>query len=215
MIDQPQVQDTQPELPRRRSPLARRLAIAGAVIVALIAGVGIGAAANSHSSQLAASQKTVHRLDGQVGTLNQQVGTLKQQLITASQKVATAQNAAATAQTVANTRAAAKYAARMSALQSQQSQVASTQKRLNRQLGAVQASQIGGQSAVYVVGTDMQAGLYHTQGSTDGSNCYFATLNSTNTSDIADNNDFTGPETVQVNSYAFETDGSCTWVKVG
>ena len=208
MISHPQVQDAQPELPRRRSPLARRLAIAGAVIVALIAGVGIAAASNSHSSQLAASQKTVHRLESQIGTL-------KQQLITASQKVATAQNAATTAQTVANTRAAAKYAARMSALQSQQSQVARTQKRLNRQLGAVQASQIGGQSAVYVVGTDMQAGLYHSQGSTDGSSCYFATLNSTDTSNIADNNNFTGPETVQVNSYAFETDGSCTWVKVG
>lgn len=202
MISPSQMQDAQPELPRRRSPLARRLAIAGSVIVALIAGVGIGAASNSHSSQLAASQKTVHRLDGQVSTL-------KQQLITASQKVATAQ-------TVANTRAAAaKYAARMSALQSQQSQVTRTQRRLNRQLGTVQASQIGGQSAVYVVGTDMQAGLYHTQGSTDGGNCYFATLNSTDTSNIADNNNFTGPETVQVNSYAFETDGSCTWVKVG
>lgn len=202
MISPSQMQDAQPELPRRRSPLARRLAIAGSVIVALIAGVGIGAASNSHSSQLAASQKTVHRLDSQVSTL-------KQQLITASQKVATAQ-------TVANTRAAAaKYAARMSALQSQQSQVTRTQRRLNRQLGTVQASQIGGQSAVYVVGTDMQAGLYHTQGSTDGGNCYFATLNSTDTSNIADNNNFTGPETVQVNSYAFETDGSCTWVKVG
>lgn len=202
MISPSQMQDAQPELPRRRSPLARRLAIAGSVIVALIAGVGIGAASNSHSSQLAASQKTVHRLDSQVSTL-------KQQLITASQKVATAQ-------TVANTRAAAaKYAARMSALQSQQSQVARTQRRLNRQLGTVQSSQIGGQSAVYVVGTDMQAGLYHSQGSTDGGNCYFATLNSTDTSNIADNNNFTGPETVQVNSYAFETDGSCTWVKVG
>lgn len=202
MISPSQMQDAQPELPRRRSPLARRLAIAGSVIVALIAGVGIGAASNSHSSQLAASQKTVHRLDSQVSTL-------KQQLITASQKVATAQ-------TVANTRAAAaKYAARMSALQSQQSQVTRTQRRLNRQLGTVQASQIGGQSAVYVVGTDMQAGLYHSQGSTDGSSCYFATLNSTDTSNIADNNNFTGPETVQVNSYAFETDGSCTWVKVG
>jgi hypothetical protein len=193
---------------RHRSPLARRLAIAGAVIVALIAGIGIGAVSNSHSSQLAASQKTVHKLEGQVGTL-------KQQMITASQKVAAAQEAARTAQVTANNRAAAKYAAKMSTLQSQQSQVARTQRQLNRQLGAVQASQIGGESAVYVVGKDMQPGLYHTQGSTDGSNCYYATLNSTNTSDIADNNNFTGPETVQVNSYAFETDGSCTWVKVG
>ena len=194
--------------PRRRSPLARRLTIAGAIIVALIAGIFIGAVSNSHSSQLAASQKTVRKLLGQAGTL-------KQQMTTAGQKVAAAQESARTAQVTADNRAAAKYAAKMSALQSQQSQVARSQRQLNRQLGALQASQIGGESAVYVVGKDMQAGLYHTQGSTDGDDCYYATLNSTDTSDIADNNNFTGPESVQVNSYAFETDGSCTWVKVG
>jgi hypothetical protein len=61
----------------------------------------------------------------------------------------------------------------------------------------------------------MQAGTWHTSGSTDGSQCYYATLNSTDTSNIADNNIFTGPETVQVSSAAFETDGSCVWHKTG
>lgn len=40
--------------------------------------------------------------------------------------------------------------------------------------------------------------------------------NSTNTSDIADNNNFDGPETVNLaGAAAFQISGSCTWYKVG
>lgn len=81
-------------------------------------------------------------------------------------------------------------------------------------MGQLQASQISG-DGVYVVGKDIKAGVYHTNGSGDtGQNdCYFATLNSTDTTDIADNNNFDGAETVNVSSaYAFQTNGPCTWV---
>jgi hypothetical protein len=45
--------------------------------------------------------------------------------------------------------------------------------------------------------------------------CYFATLNSTDTTNIADNNNFDGPETVDVSGvYAFQINGPCTWVLV-
>ncbi len=70
---------------------------------------------------------------------------------------------------------------------------------------------------MYVVGQDIKPGVYHTNGSGDsGANdCYFATLNSTDTSNIADNNNFDGPETVDVSSaYAFEINGPCTWSRV-
>jgi hypothetical protein len=69
-----------------------------------------------------------------------------------------------------------------------------------------------------LVGRDIKAGMYHTNGSgnTGANDCYFATLNSIDTSNIADNNNFDGPETVDVSSaYAFEANGPCTWVKVG
>jgi hypothetical protein len=85
------------------------------------------------------------------------------------------------------------------------------------QMGELQASQISG-DGVYVVGKDIKAGVHHTNGSgNNGANdCSFATLNSTDTSNIADNNNFDGPETVDVSSaYAFEISGPCTWVKVG
>ena len=65
------------------------------------------------------------------------------------------------------------------------------------------------QDGVYVVGTDIPGGAWHTSG---GSQCYEATLNSTNTSDIIDNNNFTGPDTVSLSgAKAFQIGGGCTW----
>lgn len=70
---------------------------------------------------------------------------------------------------------------------------------------------------MYVVGKDIKPGVYHTNGSGDAgqNDCYYATLNSTDTFNIADNNNFDGPETVDVSSaYAFQISGPCTWVRV-
>lgn len=63
---------------------------------------------------------------------------------------------------------------------------------------------------VYVVGQDITAGTWHTAG---GSQCYFARLGSTDTSDILDNNNFSGPETVTLgeSTKAFEINGGCSW----
>ena len=82
----------------------------------------------------------------------------------------------------------------------------------------MQANQISA-SGVYVVGQDIKTGTWHTNGDGLGqagdNACYYATLNSTNTSDISDNNNFDGPETVDLNGvYAFNIDGPCTWVLV-
>ena len=104
-----------------------------------------------------------------------------------------------------------------SSLKQQQTALPRQQRQLKAQLGEVQASQIS-DDAIYVVGKDIKPGVYHTDGSGDtgASDCYFATLNSTDTSNIADNNNFDGPETVDVSSaYAFEINGPCTWSRVG
>jgi hypothetical protein len=76
-----------------------------------------------------------------------------------------------------------------------------------------QATQISS-SGVYVVGQDIASGTWHTagDGGQTGSLCYYALLNSTNTNDIIDNNNFDGPETVDVSgAKAFEINGPCTW----
>jgi hypothetical protein len=83
-------------------------------------------------------------------------------------------------------------------------------------MGNLQANQISSDGVF--VGHDIKAGIWHTNGDNGagGNACYYATLNSTSTSDIADNNSFDGPETVNVNAaYAFEISGPCTWVKIG
>jgi hypothetical protein len=62
---------------------------------------------------------------------------------------------------------------------------------------------------VYVIGTDIPGGTWHTSG---GQQCYEATLNSLSTSDIIDNNNFTGPDTVSLTgAKAFDISGGCTW----
>lgn len=148
-------------------------------------------------------------LQGQAASLNDAVTNWKSQ---AQQATATAQNATA----MADAKAAAAYAARNAALRQQEATVKQQQKAVAAEMGQLQASQISG-DGVYVVGKDIKPGVYHTNGSGDtGQNdCYFATLNSTDTSNIADNNNFDGPETVDVSSaYAFQISGPCTWVLV-
>jgi ABC-type Fe3+-hydroxamate transport system substrate-binding protein len=70
----------------------------------------------------------------------------------------------------------------------------------------------------YVVGTDIQPGIYKTAGPGSSgvpSQCYWAVLNSLNTTDIADNGNIDGPTTIQVNGKALELNGGCTWAKIG
>jgi chaperonin cofactor prefoldin len=194
----------------------------------MLVGVGIGSSANSHAGALASAKSANVSLHGQVSTLHNQVGTVQGQLtatqgqLTAAQ--ARASNAVAAATSAANAKATGAYAARNAALgqqaatlKQQQATLAQQQQSVKAQMGELQASQLSG-DGVYVVGKDIKAGVYHTNGSgnTGADDCYYATLNSTDTSNIADNNNFDGPETVDVSSaYAFQISGPCLWVKVG
>jgi hypothetical protein len=62
---------------------------------------------------------------------------------------------------------------------------------------------------VYVIGSDIPGGTWHSIG---GQQCYEATLGSTDTTNIIDNNNFTGPDTVSLSgAAAFNISGGCTW----
>ncbi len=75
-----------------------------------------------------------------------------------------------------------------------------------------EATQISA-DGVYVVGQDIPGGTWHTSG---GSQCYEATLGSTDTSNIIDNNNFGGPDTVSLaGAKAFQIQGGCTWRQEG
>ena len=220
-VDHGDAEPPLPPLPFWRRRWAKRAGIAVLAVAALLVGVGIGSSANNNAGALASAKSANASLHGQVSTLNSQVSTLQGQLTTAQ---AQAKNAVAAATAAANAKASAAYAARNAALsqkaatlKQQQDTLAQQQQSVKAQMGELQASQISG-DGVYVVGQDIAAGVYHTNGSgnTGATDCYFATLNSTDTSNIADNNNFDGPETVNVSSaYAFQISGPCTWVKAG
>ncbi len=75
-----------------------------------------------------------------------------------------------------------------------------------------EATQISA-DGVYVIGQDIPGGTWHTSG---GQQCYEATLGSTDTSNIIDNNNFTGPDTVSLTgAKAFNISGGCTWRQEG
>ncbi len=179
-------------------------------VVVLLIGIGIG---------VASQQSKINSYKHQVAQLQGQVSTEKADVTSEQAKVSAAQTNAQNAMSTALAQVKAQYKSRFAALQQQQQKVASMKARLNRELGVVAKSTISA-DGVYVVGRDIPAGTYHTSGAganaSPGGECYFATLNSTNTGDISDNNNFNGPETVDVSgAAAFEISGGCTWHKVG
>ena len=215
------IEPVTPPQPHRSHKIRTRLIIGGTIAIALLAGVGIGAAASNNSAALSAANHTVSTQRATIGSLNDRIGALQGD-------VAAAQDQARQATTTATTKAQADYAARNAALDVRSKALDARSKGLDQREraiaateGQLQASQISG-DGVYVVGKDIAAGVYHTNGSgnTGQNDCYLAVLNnSTNTSDvnnIAYNDNFDGPNTVDLTSaYAFETNGPCTWVKVG
>jgi hypothetical protein len=89
--------------------------------------------------------------------------------------------------------------------------VQALQHQLQQEQGVVARNTISA-DGVYVIGKDIASGTYHTTG---GNQCYYATLGSTDTSNILDNNIINGPATVDVSgAYALDISGGCTWVKV-
>jgi cell division septum initiation protein DivIVA len=174
-------------------------------VALFVVGIALGAALNSHSTQIAAQQQQIH-------TLQQNLVTAHMRADSAQSKMAAAQLAANTATATAENKAQAQYASREAAAQK-------LQRQLQHEQGIVQASTISA-DGVYIVAKDVPAGTYHTSGApgggSPGGQCYFATLGSTDTSNILDNNDFNGPETVDLSGvYAFQISGGCTWTKEG
>lgn len=201
-----------PPAPAPRRWPRRAGAIAGGLVI-LLAGVGIGSASASNDTALHAAQHTAFVQTAKVRTLQGQLTAANAKVTADAALVASAQQEARQATAKAQAQARSDYAVRNAALAARAKALHKGQRALARLLGQVMASKVGGESAVYVVGKDMQPGIYHTSG---GGESYYATLSSTSTSDILDNNNFSGPETVDVTgAYAFETDGPAIWFRVG
>jgi hypothetical protein len=183
---------------------------ATAAILGLVVGAVIGAASTSHSSEIASLRRQVSSLGTKLSVAQDNLTSASNAAATARSQAANARAAAASAKTTADAQAKAQYASRMAAANS-------LLHRLRQEQGIQESSTIS-QDGVYVVGKDIPAGTYHTSGAganaSPGGACYFATLSSTNTQDILDNNNFNGPETVSLSgAYAFQISGPCTWAR--
>lgn len=213
-------QETAPA-PKRPRKWPHRLAYGAGAVVLIGIGSAIGATSKTTGVSQAtynASQAHVSSLRGQVASLSGQISTLQGQVNSDNAAVTAAQNKAATAVSKANAAAAQAYASREAALSQKYATYNAQNAALQKEIGNVNASSISA-AGVYVVGKDIKPGTWHTNGDNGvgGNACYFAALNDNSGSinSIANNNNFDGPETVDVSGYyGLQIDGPCTWVLV-
>jgi hypothetical protein len=200
----------QPPKAQRRWP--KRVGMGAALVVALGVGAAIGATGASNTSAVNAANQKLAAAQRQLGTLRSQVSTLQSQATTLHAQYQQAKTSAQNATTIADQKASIAWTTRNAQLDQKAATLKQQQATLNAQTGAVAANTIS-QDGVYVVGRDIKGGTWHTTG---GGQCYYAKLGSTDTSNIIDNNNITGPATVDLGgAYAFDISGGCTWVKIG
>lgn len=203
----PVVPDSQQPPPKAPPPASRRgiKIVAGVVVGLVLLGAGFAAGQAAGRSPIHGYQQQIAQAHRNLTAEQVQLSTEKTDLSTEQGQVQTAQTAAQNAMSTALAQVKAQYKSKLASVQA-------LQRQLRREQGIVQSSTISS-DGVYVIGRDIPAGVYHTSG---GNQCYYATLASTDTSNINDNNNFNGPETVDVSgAYAFQISGGCTWVKIG
>jgi len=198
-----------PSLQKSNKRLIRAAAVVGGLV---LLGGGFAAGLATGRSPISAYQNQVARMRVELRAEQGKLTAEQTKLSTEQVQLQTAQTNAQNAMSTALAQVRAQYKSRLAMVQS-------LQRKLQREQGIVQASTISA-DGVYVVGKDIPQGIYHTSGAPGGGSaggqCYFATLGSTDTSNILDNNNFNGPETVDVSgAYAFQISGGCTWMKVG
>jgi len=180
--------------------------------VALLVGVGIGAAGKKNDTskqddQIKAQAAQIQDLTSKNADLQRQVDDRAAQ--TAADR---AHAAAVTADAQAAARAKAKAAAK-----ARQEAAAKAMQQVQAAAAAAAAAEakkntIDG-DGIYAIGTDVNAGQWRSSG---GSGCYYAVLNSPDTTDIATNNLSDGPAIVNLplGKY-FDTTSCGTWTRSG
>jgi hypothetical protein len=168
-------------------------------------GLGIGAATStgdikqSTEYKAAASQRDEARTDlaskeGELAKAQADLKTIAGDLPEREAAVSKAETSLASRE--------AKVKAREAAVQKREDAVSKTEH-------VIEDNTVSG-DGVYEVGADIKAGTYKTKGAPG---CYYAILNSSDTSDIADNNNIDGPATVSVRNGQFlELSGCDDWV---
>jgi hypothetical protein len=204
--------------------------LVGVGVVSLSLGSAAGTAGKSDANKISALKVQKTALAGQLDTARgnaasarQQISDLQSQFSTAQADVARARSDAAAALTIARKNVAAQNAATVAKLNAQAASLnqratalARAERAFRQQVSTYNDSTVTG-SGLYLVGTDIAPGTYHTTGDDGSGDCYWARLSSTDTSDILDNDNTTGPTTITIyrSDKAFQTDGCADWHKIG
>ncbi len=200
-----------------RKWVGRTALVAGFVVVLVIGYAAGNNGKGSLQQSLSQTKSELSATQAKLAAAKTELATAQGNLISAQNKEQKEQAIAQQATQTADANAKAQYASQEATLKQEQQQLTSAEQTVKTEEGQLQASEISA-SGVYVVGQDIKSGTWHTNG--DGgmtdNECYYATLNSNNTFDISDNNNFDGDETVDVSGvYAFQISGPCTWYYVG
>jgi len=177
-------------------------------------------ALKSEKAALAAQLDTAHddaaSAHGDAASAQAQVNSLQGQVSKAQSDAANALAVAKKQLAAQNASTVARLNAQAASLRQQAATLAREERAFRQQVSSYNDSTIPG-SGLYLVGTDIAPGTYHTTGDDGDGNCYWARLSSTDTSAILDNNNTTGPTTITIyrSDKAFETDGCADWHKVG
>ncbi|HVX19070.1 MAG TPA: hypothetical protein VHA73_13655 [Acidimicrobiales bacterium] len=192
-----------------------RLQAAALFAVGCLAVGGVAFAVAEHQADT--QHQHVRARDREIVTLKADAQTAAGKLSDTRHDLSDAKKTAATAVQHAQQQVDARDAQRKQALdqreQSLNQRAASLdqqQQQLDQMLGGLKQSQFS--DGLFEVGHDIQPGKYHTDG---GSGCYWAKLNSSDTSNIADNDNATGPVTIVIDSAYFQSEDCGTWTKVG
>jgi hypothetical protein len=196
------VQPPEPPPPKSRKGIKLAAAVVGGLV---LLGGGFAAGYASGQSPISGYQQQIAQANRNLTAEQLKLSNEKVTLQAEQGQVTTAQATAKNATATALAQAKTKYKSKLASVQALQHQ-------LQQEQGVVVHNTISA-DGVYVIGKDIASGTYHTTG---GNQCYYATLGSTDTSNILDNNIINGPATVDVSgAYALDISGGCTWVKVG
>jgi Skp family chaperone for outer membrane proteins len=183
------------------------------VVAALLVGVGIGSSSNSAPDpkssveyKAAASdlRDTKSQLASTQGELTKAQGDLKTIAGDLPQREAALKDAQAQLK-----QDQASLKKDRADLKARDASVTAREKKVGIVEKTIAANTVSG-DGVYKVGADIKAGTYKTPGRGD---CYYAVLNSSDTMDIATNNNVSGPAYVTVHAgQYFESSGCADWV---
>jgi hypothetical protein len=169
-------------------------------VLALLVGVGIGAAGTEDQSR-------IDDLEGQVADLKRDVATEQRFAAESRDRVRAAERRAdrqvRTAERRAFRDAQRQLAERSQEVEQRETEVADKEQTL-------EGNTIP--DGTWQLGRDYEAGLYRAQG---GEGCYWAELASGNTDDIVNNGFGGGVQTVEIDSPFFETQDCGEWQKIG